>query len=119
MTYRIAIGTSDRINITEHFGKCSRFHILDISQENDSITFVEDRITGHNESCGSHEEAVILDKINALKDCQLVLVKQVGGWSEKQLVHNGIVPLQQEGSISRALIRIKNFYKRHQFIKDV
>ncbi len=117
MTYRIAIGTSDGIHITEHFGQCSHFHILAVSQEDDSVTFIEDRITLHQDSCGGHQEAVIRGKIDALRDCQLILVKQIGYRSEKLLIHNGIVPLQHEGTISQALIKIKAFYKKHQFIR--
>lgn len=117
MTYRIAIGTKDGKTITEHFGQCSYFHILDISQEDDSVTFIEERITKYQDSCGNHQEAVIREKINSLKDCQLILVKEIGGRSEKLLIHNGIVPLQYQGTISQALIKIKGFYKRHQFIR--
>ncbi|SHO45974.1 NifB/NifX family molybdenum-iron cluster-binding protein [Anaerocolumna xylanovorans] len=116
MTYRIAIGTNDGINITEHFGQCSRFQILAISQEDDSVTFMEDRITIHQDSCKNHQEEVIREKINALRDCQIVLVRQVGTRSEKLLIHSGIVPLQYQGSINQALIKIKAFYKKHQFL---
>jgi predicted Fe-Mo cluster-binding NifX family protein len=117
MKYRIAIGTKDGSNITEHFGGCSRFQILEIDQEDDSINFIEDRITGHQESCGVHQEVVIREKIDALKDCQLVLVKQIGVQSEKLLIHYGIVPLQNQGAINQALKKIIVFYKKHQFYR--
>lgn len=118
MTYCIAIGTRDGITITEHFGQCGRFQILAVSQEDDSVTFLEDRITAHRDSCGDHQEEAIREKINTLRDCQIVLVRQVGVRSEKLLIHSGIVPLQYQGSISQALVKIKAFYKKHQFQRE-
>lgn len=115
MTYRIAIGTVDEENITEHFGQCSNFRILDISQEEDTVTFVENRITDLQEACGTHQDIKIREKIEALNDCHLVLVKQIGVQSEKLLTHYGIVPLQNQGSINQALKKIRLFYKKHQF----
>lgn len=115
MTYRIAVGTVDGKNITEHFGQCRAFKILDISQEDGSVIYVEDRLTGHQEQCGGHQDAKVLEKINALSDCQIVLVKQIGGQSEKLLIHYGIIPLQNQGSIEAALVKVKAFYKRQLF----
>ena len=117
MKYRVAIGTSDKINITEHFGQCRRFVILDIDQENDEETFVEDRDTSFSEQCGEHQNDKIKEKIEALWDCQIVLVKQIGGQSEKLLNHNGIIPLQYQSSIVEALDKIKKYYKKQIFTR--
>ncbi len=116
MKYRIAIGTKDGKYITEHFGQCRCFYIIDIEQKNDLVTFIEERDTGCRTHCGSHQDDRIRDKIRALKDCQIILVKQIGGQSEKLLNHNGIIPLQYQGLIEDALIKIKKFYKKQYFI---
>ena len=115
MKYRVAIGTKDKKNITEHFGQCDKFYIIDIDQENDAISFVEDRNTDFSKQCGEHHNEIIGAKIAALKDCQIVLVNQIGGQSVKLLQHNGIIPLESQDSVENALIKIKKFYKRQFF----
>jgi len=117
MSYRIAIGTKDGNNISEHFGACSIFQILEINQLDDSITFIENRNTEFQAINEGHQEEKIRDKISALEDCQIVLVSQIGGRSEKLLLHNGIVPLKKPGLIKEALPKIIKFYKRQIFVK--
>lgn len=115
MKYRVAIGTKDKKNITEHFGQCGNFYVIDIDQENDEVSFVEERNTDFSSQCGEHHNEIIGSKIAALKDCQIVLVNQIGGQSEKLLQHNGIISLQSDGSIEDALVKIKKFYKKQIF----
>ncbi|MDF2588287.1 MAG: hypothetical protein K0S41_2128 [Anaerocolumna sp.] len=117
MKYRVAVGTKDRINITEHFGQCSQFYILDIDQESDSVTFVEERVTSHTLQCGNHNDSSIRSKIDNIQDCHIVLVKQIGGQSEKLLIHNNIIPLTYQGFVSEALDKVRKFYKKQNFIK--
>ena len=118
MKYRLAIGTRDGINITEHFGQCGRFHILEVDQEKEEVTLVEERETSFQAACGGHQEERIREKVNALKDCQIVLVRQIGGQSEKLLNHNGIIALQYQGTIEEALQKVKKFYKKQIFVRE-
>ncbi|GEM_PF-1683700 len=115
MKYRIAIGTRDGINITEHFGQCNRFLIVEISQEDDQVILSGERDTGCENRCGNHQDDRIREKIQVLKDCRIVLVKQIGGQSEKLLNHYGITALQYNGPIEDALKKIKKFYKKQKF----
>lgn len=117
MKYRVAIGTGDGINITEHFGQCQRFSIVDIDQATDEIESIGYRETEFSEQCGDHQQEKINKKIAALQDCQIVLVNRIGRQSEKLLVHNGISPLQFQGSIDDSLKKITKFYKNYQFIR--
>ena len=118
MKYRVAIGTNDGKNITEHFGTCGRFQILEIYQERDEVVFIEDRITAHQEECRSHLDDNIIEKIKALNDCQIILVKQIGGKSEKLLIHYGFIPLMNSGSIDKAMFKIIKFYKNQIFNRE-
>jgi predicted Fe-Mo cluster-binding NifX family protein len=115
MKYRIAVGTKDKVNVTEHFGQCRQFLIIDIEQENDEAAVVGERCTVFSSQCGEHQDEKIRHKINVIKDCQIVLVKQIGGQSEKLLNHNGIIALQYQGSIEEALAKIKKAYKKQKF----
>jgi len=118
MKYRIAIGSRDRIRVTEHFGQCSRFYIIEIDQEDDRVISVEERETGSNTQCGNHQAVLIREKIEALMDCRIILVKQLGGQSEKLLNHYGIISLQYNGLIEDALKKIIKFYKKQLLVRE-
>ena len=118
MKYRVAIGTKDGKNITEHFGTCGHFQIVEINQENGEATVIEKRITAHLEQCGNHLEDNIIEKIKALNDCHIILVKQIGGRSEKLLVHYGFISLTNSGPIDVALAKIIKFYKNQIFKRE-
>lgn len=116
MSYRIAVGSKDKVNVTEHFGQCQQFLIIDIDQEKEEATYVEERSTAFSAQCGEHQEEKIRHKINALKDCQIVLVNQIGGQSEKLLTLGGIIALQYQGTVDDALEKIRKAYKKRKFI---
>ena len=115
MKYRIAVGTGDGRNITEHFGHCGKFQILEVDQESDEVTPVEERETAFQTACGGHQEDRIREKVAVLRDCQIVLVRQIGGQSEKLLNHNGMIALQFQGTIEEALQKVKRYYKKQIF----
>lgn len=118
MKYRVAIGTKDKVHITEHFGQCLHFLIADVEQESDTITIIEERETGTETGKAGHQDEIIHEKISRLKDCQIILVKQIGGQSEKLLIRNGIIPLQQQGPIEDALKKIIKFYKNKNLKRE-
>jgi nitrogen fixation protein NifX len=118
MKYRIAVGTGDKINITEHFGQCGRFHIFEADQETDEIILIEERDAVFQTQCGGHQEEKIREKIRSLRDCRIVLVKQIGGQSEKLLNLNGITALQYQGTVEEALRKVKSYYKRQIFARE-
>ncbi len=115
MKYRIAVGTKDGVYVTEHFGQCGRFQILEVDQEQDEAVLIEERDTANQTGCGGHQEEQIRDKIQSINDCKIVLVRQIGGQSEKLLNHNGIIALQYQGTIEGALQKVKQYYKRQKF----
>ena len=95
--YRIAVGTVDGLNITEHFGRAKAFRIVEVNQDSD--------------------QEMLEAKIQALLDWNVtaVLIARVGPGSERMLTKNGIQVLVNEGSIKDAMVKIKQFYKRHTF----
>lgn len=117
--YRIAIGTVDGINITEHFGQAKKFRILEVNQETDAEKELADIEVVHSEGCGrGHDQQMLESKIQALLDfgVKAVLVKQIGPGSERLVTKNGIEPLVFDGEIEAAMTRIKKYYKRHVLI---
>ncbi len=115
MKYRIAIGTNDKVNVTEHFGGSRQFMIVEIDQEKGEINDIEDRPCVFATQCGEHQEELLREKIEVISDCQIVLVKKIGGQSEKRLNQHDIIALQYQGAIETALSKIIKFYKNYIF----
>lgn len=117
MKYRVAIGTNDKQNVTEHFGGSRQFTVVEIDQEKDSILQIGDRICPFASQCGGHQEELIREKIQMISDCQIVLVNKIGGQSEKRLNQQNMIALQYQGSIESALSQIMKFYKKYIFVE--
>ncbi|MBP5332149.1 MAG: hypothetical protein J6Y89_09890 [Lachnospiraceae bacterium] len=116
--YRIAVGSADGVNITEHFGSSRAFRIVEIDQETDEESALAVIEVVHSEGCGhGHDQAMLEAKIQSLLDWQVtaVLVARIGPGSERMLTKNGIQVLESEGSIENAMVKIKRFYKRYSF----
>ena len=117
-TYRIAVGTLDGINITEHFGRAKCFRILEIDQETEEEKALADIEVLHSEDCShGHDQAMLEAKLQALLDWNVtaILVAQIGPGSERLVTKNGIQVLVAEGELAKALPRIKRFYRSHHF----
>ena len=117
-SYRIAVGTLDGQNITEHFGRSKGFRIIEIDQDTDEERNIADIEVVHSEDCShGHDQAMLEEKIQALLDFRVtaVLVAQIGPGSERLLTKNGIQVLVAEGELAKALERIKKYFKRHHF----
>ena len=116
--YRIAVGTVDGLNITEHFGRAKAFRIVEVNQDSDEERALADIEVVHTDDCShGHDLEMLEAKIQALLDWNVtaVLIARVGPGSERMLTKNGIQVLVNEGSIKDAMVKIKQFYKRHTF----
>jgi predicted Fe-Mo cluster-binding NifX family protein len=119
-TYRIAIGTLDGKEITEHFGRASGFRIVEINQETDEERALADIEVVHSNDClNGHDEDMLRAKIQALLDWDVIaiLVRQIGPGSERLVTKNQIEVLTAQGDVQEALIKVKKFYKKRHFTK--
>lgn len=117
-SYRIAVGTLDGQNITEHFGRSRGFRIIEVDQETDEEKVLADMEVVHSEDCShGHDQEMLEAKLQALLDWQVtaILVNRIGPGSERLVTKNGIQVLVTDGTVAGAMIRVKKFYKRHHF----
>ena len=117
-SYRIAIGTLDGNEITEHFGQARGFRIVEIDQESDGEKAIADIEVVHSDGCdGGHDQDMLRQKIQALLDFNVVaiLVRQIGPGAERMVTKNGIQVLVAEGDVTPAMTSVKKFFKRHHF----
>lgn len=97
---RIAVVSTDEINVNDHFGMAESFLIYDVE---DSLRFVEKRET-EKLSVGDPNHPFDADKFNrvyeTIKDCTKVYVTKIGDGPAKKLKELGIEPVVYEGAIS-------------------
>lgn len=126
MSYKIAVATSDGINVDETFGAAVRFVIYEaesgkyhISEErtagSEPVTHCssssERKCEGKGGGCcgGSEEES---EKVVLISDCRCVVCTKIGFHVQKQLQRKAISMFDVQCSVSEALDKITGYYKR-------
>lgn len=111
MIYKIAVASRDGKAVTEHFGGCKQFFIVNIDSEEKNYTFEGFRSVTPPCADGGHSDTVLSAAAEALSDCRIVLVAKIGPPAELVLKRNGIDVLEYHGLIEDALKRIMQYYK--------
>ena len=97
---RIAVVSTDEVNVNDHFGMAQAFLIYDKS---DALTFVEKR-DSEKLSVGDPNHPFDADKFgrvyNTIKDCSEVYVTKIGEGPAKKLKELGIDAVVYDGAIS-------------------
>lgn len=124
MSYKIAVASSDGINIDLSFGAAVGFMIYEV--EGDSYTLVEERevdITDQlcdvpESKCGGVGNGS--QKVELIADCRSVVCKKVGFNIQKQLERRAITSFGVTCTIGEALEKISTYYSRvdnHQSLR--
>ena len=97
---RIAIVSTDGVNVNDHFGMAKQFLVYDC---NDKMTLVEERPT-ESLSVGDPDHTFDAEKFGRiaalLKDCSKIYVTQIGEVPASKLEELGIEPVIYEGPIA-------------------
>lgn len=143
MAYKIAIGSSDGVNIDVSFGAASSFDIYEV--DGDKYIFIEKRQyavselnedgskvekceskegCGNKTGCGSGGGCVgngaAQPKVELLSDCRSIVCRKIGFNVTKQLEKKAIAGFDVECDVREALDKItKYFYKvdSHQSLR--
>ena len=98
---KIAIASTDGINVNEHFGKAKRFFIYTIA---DNTMNLEETRPTDTLSVGERKHSFDPDKfsqvLSVIKDCKKVIVTKVGEVPASKLMENGIEPFIYTGPIN-------------------
>lgn len=110
---KIAVATSDGVNIDEHFGQARVFRIFEV-EESGAFRLLEERpITPHcpgDHAAGHSADATVAQ----LGDVEAVLVNRIGPGAAKNLESKGIRAFALSGPVDRALA---SYGKRHKLIE--
>jgi nitrogen fixation protein NifX len=101
MKYRIAIATKDGKVVTDHFGHCKRYSIVEV--ENGEYHFMEYRDVKAPCDGGEHTTQAIDEVIKRIKDCRYAVVNQIGGGALQILTENQIKIYEYKGYVKDAL----------------
>ena len=133
MSYKIALASSDGINIDLHFGSATSFLIYEVL-DNKSFSLVETRLVqedseqsdeakdsnqntscsqgagcGSGGGCGSNG-AGISNKVKLILDCRCVVCSKIGFNVTKQLEKNAIASFDVTCPIEDALNKIVKYF---------
>ena len=112
MSYKIAIGSNDNKSINQHFGTSEGF-VIYVINDNESYKYSEYRKT--IPSCGAAEghDNKMENSVNALTDCRIVLINQIGPCAVTKLNAAGVQFLTVSGEIDKILPRLITYLKKH------
>lgn len=140
MSYKIAIASSDCIQIDETFGSAQVFRIYEVTDENYSR--IEDRnvsaaaetisagaeASGVQQECGSgngcgsgrcHTDTGgcggsggVSPKVELISDCRCVVCRKIGFHIQKQLERRAITSFDVSCSVEEALKKITLYFRR-------
>lgn len=103
---KIAFATQDSIRINAHFGSAKQIDVYEINAEGyelaETITF------GGNLNEDGNEDKLV-PKLNALKDCTIVYVADIGPGAAARLINKNITPIKPTepgGDIADVLDRL-------------
>lgn len=85
---RVAFATADGTVVDEHFGRCDRFDVYDLSP--DSVQLVASRAPASAEDATGRIES----RLELLRDCAILHVASIGGAAAARVVNAGIHPLK-------------------------
>ncbi len=128
MSYKIAIGSSDGINVDLKFGEVKSFLIYEVDEE---ATLIENRIVNDEENnltdiaCGSAENingtgcggagggcGAGISKVSLISDCRCVVCKKIGFQAQKQFEKKAISVFDVECTVDEALQKISFYYNK-------
>jgi predicted Fe-Mo cluster-binding NifX family protein len=110
MIMRIALASSDGINVNLHFGKAFKFSIYEL--EGNKTNFLEIREVEKN----PEEKHQWGKSLKIIRDCEVVICVQAGIKARLGLKKAGIKLLEDEGPVNEVLER---YLKHEEFLASI
>jgi len=114
MKLKLAVASSDGKVINQHFGKASKFLIIETDgQKIEVLELRENKPACGSLEYGGHEDDALERSIFLIKDCYAVLCSRIGGGAAEELLSRGIEPVEAPGFIKENVLayaryRLKN-----------
>ncbi len=111
MTYKIAIASSDGKVINQHFGRTNVFHIVGADSLKQTFHFLESRNVNPLCQGQEHDDKQLYALADALKDCDYVLVSQIGYGARNALEEKQIEVFELPGFIEESIKKLLTYVK--------
>ena len=109
MKYRIALATYSGETIDLHFGRCTRFQVVEVT-DNISWDYIDEIDTGI--ACiGECDHENISRVAEQLSSCKYVLASRIGLGAARILLNNGVKALEIENEIENAIEKLMAYDK--------
>lgn len=121
MSYKIAVASSDEVQVDQTFGGALEYLIYDVSGE-EVYTLAEKRLTGELDGCDSGCEGSGAGgcggngqnnpRVNLVADCRCVICKKIGFKAEKALQKKAVTCFAVTCQVTEALDKITTYFNK-------
>ena len=106
---KIAVASSDGIFVNQHFGHAAKFYIFEVAC--DEFELLETRIVEPACQGRDHDEKKICKNMDAISDCDYLLVSKIGYGAAAIAEQKGIIPYEIPGVIEESIQQLLNYIK--------
>lgn len=111
MTYKIAIASSDGKVINQHFGRTNVFYIVGADSLKQTFHYLESRKVKPLCQGQEHDDKQLYAVVDALKDCDYILVSQIGYGARNALEEKQIEVFELPGFIEESIKKLLTYVK--------
>ena len=104
---KVAVASSDGVNINEHFGRAAFFRIYELSENCYDFSELRDAVAACQHK-HEHSHTNFDSIIELLKDCDAVLVGKIGEGAAAYVISKGLRVFEVSGSIDGVLSYLIN-----------
>ncbi len=102
---KIAVASTDGININEHFGKAIFFRVYEIKDKAFSFVELRDAVAACQHA-RSHSQTDFDRVIELLSDCDAVFVSKIGEGAAAYLISKGLRVFEVSGEINAVFEKV-------------
>ena len=106
--YRVAIASTDNINVDQHFGRAESFLIVDVNEDG-TYEEIEQRFVTPVCMGGHHDQEKLKRGARALEDCNFVLAARIGGGATAELSELNIASFEMHGTVPYVIGRLHGY----------
>jgi nitrogen fixation protein NifX len=117
---KVAFATTDGVQVDEHFGRAGMFAVYEFGEQGyrfvEMRKFAEGRDSAIEETKGAGQvhDDLVRKKVDALGDCRIIYIAEIGGPSAARLVKKGVMPVKvkEKVTIEESLQRLSETIKK-------
>ena len=106
--YRVAIASTDNINVDQHFGRAESFLIVDVNEDG-TYEEIEQRFVTPVCMGGHHNQENLRKGARALEDCNFVLAARIGEGANAELAERNRASFEMHGKVEYAIGRLHGY----------